>query len=203
MSLLFKHKFGDYGLITIFELNAIFGISIMLSYNVTYPLTRCINNPNESTIFNIILYFITIILSLLSVKNISLGTAQDIFDGTIITFLQLKGRKKLFFYLYFVDVLLQGLSFILIAELLFYLGGFNFGYFWILQFLDVYLLLGNLYIFAVLLTKKPFRSFLINIIIAFGFIGLYIKNLVNYELFILVFFILLITDYELFQRLSI
>ncbi|ARM75261.1 hypothetical protein B6F84_03925 [Acidianus manzaensis] len=203
MSLLFKHRLGDYGLTSILEFSAILGIASALSYNLAYPSTRSINGYGESFLFNVIIYFITIILSLIALKNISLGTGQDIFDETIITFMQLKGRKKLFFYIYFVDVLLLGISFILVTELIFYLGSFNFGVIWIFKFLDVYLLVCNLYLFVTLLIKKPFRSFLVNIFVAFVFIGFYIENIINYSIFALFLFILFISDYEIFQRLSV
>lgn len=203
MSLLFKHRFGDYGLFYITEINAIFIVSAAITYNLSFPSTRAIQNSDQSFSFGIIMYAVTLMLSLLALKNASFGIAQDIFDNTIITFMQMKGRKKLFLYLYFVDVLLQGITFVLIGELIFSLGSFNFGTFWIFQFFSTYLLLGSIYFIVALLTKRPYRSFIINLIILFLFLGLYSINFVNYFLFILFAIILTLADYEIFQRLTL
>lgn len=203
MNLLLKHRFGDLGLVSMVEISAVFSASIGITYNVAFPSTRSVYGFNESFTFNVIVFFISLIFSVMVLKNVAFGIAQDIFDSTIITFMQMRGRKRLFLYIYFIDILLQLIIFIIVAELIFVLGSFNFGAFWILEFSSTYLALGSIYFLIALLSKRPYRTFFISVFVIFLFMGLYVINLVNYYLFALITLIFTLVDYKLFQRLSL
>lgn len=204
IGLLLKHRYSEYGLLSYVDLEFAFSISIVAAYNVFYPKIRLINTDQQFGIFNLIIWTIGIILAVIVVKNISLGIGQDLFDGTIITFIQMRNRSTIFFILYFVDVLLLGLTFILISELVFYLAFFNPPLIWINNFLSEYLFICNLSYLIAILTKRPFRSFFISIAIILFLVSLELVKLIYiFNYFLPLDLILVYLAYKLFKRVSI
>ncbi len=203
INLLIKHRYGIYGLLTYLDLEFALSIGIVLSYDMFFPTTRTVDNYKQEFTFNLILTLVTIILVILALRNIPFGTGQDFYDGTIITFLQMKGRKKVFLSLYTVDVIIPGLSFILSSLTIFFLASFNVSLVWILEFLSVYLFLSNASYIITILTKRPFRAFFISVIVTLLFLGLEFTQVLNYPSLLILSIILLIISYYLFRGASI
>jgi len=207
INLLIKHKYGNYGLLTYVELELVLSVGMVLSYNMFYPTTRTISDYAQQFTFNFILSIITLILVVLVIKNIAFGTGQDFFDGTIITFLQMKGRKKVFLSLYVTDVIIPGAIFILTTMTTFYLASFNVSLTWIPEYLSIYLFLSSASYIVTILTKRPFRAFFISIVILLLFVGVdFSQNFMLiycYLTMMILSIILLIASYYLFRGVSI
>jgi hypothetical protein len=207
INLLIKHKYGNYGLLTYVELELVLSVGMVLSYNMFYPTTRTISDYAQQFTFNFILSVITLILVVLVIKNIAFGTGQDFFDGTIITFLQMKGRKKVFLSLYVTDVIIPGVIFILTTMTTFYLASFNVSLTWIPEYLSIYLFLSSASYIVTILTKRPFRAFFISIVILLLFVGVdFSQNFMLiycYLTMMILSIILLIASYYLFRGVSI
>jgi len=207
INLLIKHKYGNYGLLTYVELELVLSVGMVLSYNMFYPTTRTISDYAQQFTFNFILSVITLILVVLVIKNIAFGTGQDFFDGTIITFLQMKGRKKVFLSLYVTDVIIPGAIFILTTMTTFYLASFNVSLTWIPEYLSIYLFLSSASYIVTILTKRPFRAFFISIVILLLFVGVdFSQNFMLiycYLTMMILSIILLIASYYLFRGVSI
>ncbi|SAI86728.1 hypothetical protein [Saccharolobus solfataricus] len=170
ITFLIKHRYGEYGLLSYIDLEVALSVSVVASFNFFHPQTR--NASVDQLLFDIITFTIGIILSILVIKNISLGMGQDLYDGTIISFLQMRGRKTIFLLSYFIDVLLIGGLFVLISELIFLLSSFNSSFTWINIFLSEYLFLCNSSYIIAILTKRPFRSFFMSISLIFLVLGI-------------------------------
>jgi len=201
--LLIKHRYGIYGLLTYLDLEFALSIGIVLSYNIFFPASRNVNLPRQQFVFNLIITLVSIILVVLVLRNIPFGIGQDFYDGTIITFLQMKGRKKVFFYSYVVDVILPGIFFIFSSLIIFYLASFNTSLVWILEFLSSYLFLCNISYIITILTKRPFRAFFLSVIIILLFLGLEFMGFSHYPIFLAFDIILLAVSYYLFQGASV
>lgn len=202
-NLLIKHRYGIYGLLTYLDLEFALSIGIVLSYNIFFPASRNVNFPRQQFVFNLTITLVSIILVVLVLRNIPFGIGQDFYDGTIITFLQMKGRKKVFFYSYIVDVILPGIFFIFSSLIVFFLASFNVSLVWILEFLSSYLFLCNISYIITILTKRPFRAFFLSVFIILLFLGLEFMRFFNYPIFLLLDIILLVISYYLFQGASI
>ncbi|WP_338599013.1 hypothetical protein V6M85_09065 [Sulfolobus tengchongensis] len=204
INLLIKHRYGQYGLLSYVELEFALGVGIVASYNFFHPQTRSVIDGDQLEIFNIIIWTIGIILATLVIKNISLGIGQDLYDGTIISFLQMRSRREVFFLSYFVDVLLIGIIFILASELVFSLASFNPPLIWINSFLSQYLFICNTsYIFTILI-KRPFRSFFTGIVIILILLGIELTGYIGVFNYLLPIDIVLIyLAYYLFKKVSI
>ncbi|BDC18791.1 hypothetical protein [Acidianus sp. HS-5] len=206
INLLIKHRYGNYGILSYVDLEFALSIGIVLSYDNFFPTTRSITNYDQRFTFNFILTLISLILVILALKNVSFGAGQDFYDGTIITFLQMKGRKMVFLSLYTVDVLIPGIIFILSSLTVFYLASFNAGLVWVLDFISIYLFLTSASYVVTILTKRPFRAFFISVGILLGFMGLKLSQIFTicvYLFFLVLGLFLLIISYYLFKGASI
>jgi len=174
VSFLIKHRYGEYGLLSYIDLELALSVSIVASFNFFHPQTR--NASVDQLLFNTITFTIGIILSTLVIRNICLGMGQDLYDGTIISFLQMRNRRAIFLLSYFIDVLLIGGLFLLIAELVFLLSSFTPPITWISIFISEYLLLCNSSYLIAILIKRPFRSFFISISLIFLVLGIEITG---------------------------
>ncbi|QGA55297.1 hypothetical protein GFS03_12285 [Sulfolobus sp. E5-1-F] len=174
VNFLIKHRYGEYGLLSYIDLEAALSVGVVASFNFFHPQTR--NANVDQLLFNIITSTIGIILSTLVIRNISLGMGQDLYDGTIISFLQMRDRRTIFLLSYFIDVLLIGGLFLLIAELIFLLSSFIPPMTWISVFASEYLFLCNTSYLITILTKRPFRSFFISISLIFLVLGIEITG---------------------------
>lgn len=201
--LLIKHRYGVYGLLTYLDLELAISVGIVLSYNIFFPATRSITLPRQQFIFNLTITLVSIIQVVLVLRNIPFGIGQDFYDSTIITFLQMKGRKKVFFYSYIIDVILPGILFIFSSIIIFYLASFNASLIWILEFLSYYLFLCNISYIITILTKRPFRAFFLSVIIILLFLGLEFMYFFDYTILLVLDIILLAITYYLFQGASI
>ncbi|WP_369610350.1 hypothetical protein [Sulfurisphaera javensis] len=204
IELLIKHRYGDNGLLAYIDLSFALATGLVISYNSLYPLTRIVDSTQQLATFNIILWVESLILTTLNIKNISLGLGQDLFDGTIISFLQMRGRKKFFLASYFIDVLLLGILYILATEVVFYLSSFTPPSLWFIEFFSLYLFISNISLLITIILKRPYRSFFISIILVFGFLFLLLKGMFSVSQYILVLsFIIVYVDYLLFRRVTI
>lgn len=203
VGLLIKHRYGVYGLLTYLDLEFALSIGIVLSYNIFFPATRNVILPRQQFVFNLTITLVSIILVVLVLRNIPFGIGQDFYDGTIITFLQMKGRKKVFFYSYVVDVILPGIFFIFSSLIIFYLASFNTNLVWILEFLSSYLFLCNISYIITILTKRPFRAFFLSVVIILLFLGLEFMGIFNYPILLLSDIILLAISYYSFKGASV
>ncbi len=176
INLLIKYRYGDYGLLTYLDLAVALSVGVVMAYNVFFPTTRYVLTPEQEFFFNLIITLISVIFAILAFRNIPFGLGQDFYDGTIITFLQMKSRAKVFLIYYFVDVILPALLFVFSSTIVFYLALLNVSVAWILNFLLPYLFLCTASYVVTILTKKPFRAFIISIAILFAFIFLYFEE---------------------------
>ncbi len=202
--MLIKHRYGNYGLFTYLDLAVALSVGIVMDYNVSFPTTRNVFIPNQEFFFNLTVTLVSVILVVLTLRNIPFGLGQDFYDGTIITFLQMKGRNKVFLYYYFVDVILPALFFIFSSIIVFYLALFNASIVWILNFLVPYLFLCTISYAVTILTKKPFRAFFISIMILFAFLVLDFVELFSINSILIPLDVLLfILSYYLFKGASV
>ncbi len=203
-TLLLKHRYGNYGLLGYIDLAFILSVALVASYNFLFPQVREVVTSQQFQILSLEIWTIGIILSVITVKNISLGLGQDLFDGTIVTFLQIKNRRTVFFILYALDVLVISLLFILVSEITFFLSSFKPPFIWIDEFISQYLFICNLSYLVTLLVKRPFRSFFISIFIILSLLGAEIVGLAYIFYYFLPLDLLLIYfSYHIFKRMSI
>ncbi|ACP36417.1 hypothetical protein [Saccharolobus islandicus] len=202
VSFLIKHRYGEYGLLSYIDLELALSVSIVASFNFFHPQTR--NASVDQLLFNIITFTIGIILSTLVIRNICLGMGQDLYDGTIISFLQMRNRRAIFLLSYFIDVLLIGGLFLLIAELVFLLSSFTPPITWISIFISEYLLLCNSSYLIAILIKRPFRSFFISISLIFLVLGIEITgNMIIFNYLLPLDLILGYLAYYAFRKVQI
>ncbi|WP_231961277.1 MULTISPECIES: hypothetical protein [Sulfolobaceae] len=203
-TLVLKHRYGNYGLLAYIDLAFILSVALVASYNFLFPQVRDVVTSQQFQILSLEIWTIGIILSVITVKNISLGLGQDLFDGTIVTFLQIKNKRTVFFILYTLDVLAISLLFITISEITFLLSSFRPPLIWIEEFISQYLFICNLSYLITLLIKRPFRSFFISIFIILSLLGAEVVGLAYiFYYFLPVDFLLIYFSYHIFKRMSI
>lgn len=204
INLLLKHRYGENGLLLYLDLFFALSIGIVASYNAIYPTTRVVYTIQQSETFSIILWIEGLIVATLNIKNIAFGIGQDFFDGTIISFIQMRGRERLFLAYYIIDILLLALMYVLASEIIFILSSFSPPYYWIIEFLAPYLFISNLSLLFTIIIRRPFLSFILSVIVVFVFLALILINFyLDFFYFIIPILPLAVIDYILFKKVSI